>query len=180
MPLTYLDVKVNCSPPADPPCILAAPLAAPVDESYFFDALEVNAAAEIHKPIADVVTLPNSHGLRACAFALFSMARNLENDTEGENAFARIAHESIDSSLSLCERPSQHTVSALVLLDLAKMIAGQEFGTCAGLALSLASSVPGIHPEILYCSAVFYKQSLFARHGATWPSPLPPIGTTSL
>lgn len=92
---------------------------------------------------------------------------------EAEQAYLRWAQTSVEHALD-AERPSQHVLSALTLLELAKMFDGREDGTLAGLAHRLSELITGVHPGI---SAV--RQSLYARCGTIWPPAQPPIGASA-
>ena len=130
-------------------------------------------------PLASHRSPTDVHGLRACAFALLGLVRKQQGDVEAERAYLKWAQASVDHALDDAERPSSHLVSALTLLELAKMFDGREDGTLAGLAHRLSELTAGVDPGISYCAAVFYRQSLYARCGTIWPPTQPPIGASA-
>ena len=120
-----------------------------VDRTHFLSSLGL-----IERPGAGALALVSPTGdapacLRACAFMLLCVASTLAGDAASAHAHYQLARECVDVAVG--ERPSQHLISALLLMALMTMPLGRDHSEALGhsaLAQRLASFVPDLSPDI--------------------------------
>ena len=121
-------------------------------------------------------------GLRACFFAArWFLCRMRGDSAAGQASAFAAAVDSIDVALAT-ERPSQHLVSALLLLSIISLFeGGGEAATFAGLAQRLGGFVQGLCPSIAFSAALFPKKTASVQkrphEAVVWPPLESPIGS---
>lgn len=117
-------------------------------------------------------------GLRACAFMLHCMSCKLHGDAASAVAYYGRAQDCIDAALS--QLPTQHLVSALLLLSLMALPIGRDQSDAisfSAMAQGLASCTPGIDSEIFFTASCYRSKNLaLAFNAVSWPASRPSIG----
>ena len=117
-------------------------------------------------------------GLRACAFMLLCMSSKLQGDTASAVTYYGRAQDCIDAALS--QLPTQHFVSALLLLSLMALPIGRDQSDAisfSAMAQGLASCIPGLDSEIFFTASCYRSKNLaLAFNAVSWPASRPSIG----
>ena len=105
----------------------------------------------------------------------------LDGNVDAQAAHYAAAMGAIDSAMA--EQPSQHFVSALLLMAVAQFFCERDGSlerACSFLTLAghLSAFVPDIDPAVAFTASLLSKKAPTMRHGAkvTWPPSLAPIG----
>jgi hypothetical protein len=148
-----------------------------VDGLHFFSALQ---AAVGHGTAVTARAAPS--GLRACYFALQCIVGRTLGDERAAAASYESAIRYVESSMK--EPPSQHLVSALLMLSIYSISCGEDQSidaacTFASLARSLSDFVVDMSPVVGFSAAVFARKMIALRdeRDIVWPPLRCPIGT---
>lgn len=149
-----------------------------VDGLHFFSALQ---AAVGHGTAVTARAAPS--GLRACYFALQCMVGRTLGDERAAAASYESAIRYVESSMK--EPPSQHLVSALLMLSIYSISCGEDQSidaacTFASLARSLSDFVVDMSPVVGFSAAVFARKMIALRdeRDIVWPPLRCPIGAS--
>lgn len=159
-----------------------------VDPTHFFSALEAELRRDSGRPQSRAkhdwsATDGASAAVRAAYFLLVSVVSRHRSDAVAEEEYRKYALRFIDAAMA--ERPTQHLVTALLLMSLTHVfgLSGSGFdggSTFARLALSVSGGVHGLSIEIGATVEIFAQCTTALRFAAEveWPPLQNPIGAS--
>ena len=118
-----------------------------VDRTHILSSLGLNGRPEALAVARTSGAAPS--GLSACAFMLLCVASMLDGDAAAAEANYGFARECVDVAVG--DRPSQHLISALLLMAVMSTPLGRHHSEAVGysaLAQRLASFAPDLCPDI--------------------------------
>ena len=127
-----------------------------------------------------------SSAIRASYFLLLSVASRHRRDATAEAAYRKIALRHIDDAMAQPTPPTQHLVTALLLMALTHVfgLSGGGFSDAssfANVAHSLAEGVSGLSIEIGATATTFAMRTTALRFSSSlpWPALKSPIGASA-